>query len=205
MLSRIAPRLLARAAALAASASLLALSLAAPTMAMPPASMPPSVTNTVAGVLQGDPTGGYLWEYSVYGGKSPSLSHWVLDICENVFDDIIDGTVVGGPFEFRPVSDPDPSIDDFDAIGLKFDSGTTDDQTKIYSFRTHQDWLSTTTTAFFKAGPNDTMQTGVVAPGCELNEDPPPPVVPEPGTMALLACGCAPLAARLRRRFRRQA
>jgi hypothetical protein len=221
MLSHIAPRLLVRTTTLVASVSLLALSLSAPVMAKPQDgppgqqnnqnnnnqnSMPPSVMNTIAGVLQNDPLGGYLWEYSVYGGKSPALSHWVLDICPDIFNDIIEGSVVGGPFEFRPESSPDPSFDDYDAIGLKFDSGTQDDQTKIYSFRTSQEWLPTTTTAFFKSGQNEKIQTGVIAPDCEMNGNPPPPpVVPEPGTMALLVCGCAPLAAGLRRRFRRQA
>jgi PEP-CTERM motif len=185
-----------------AAAGLMALSLATPVFATPPPSLPPSVTNTAAGILQQDGT--YLWQYSVFAGQRPSLSHWVLDICEDVFDDIIPNSVVGGPIEFRDDEHPDPTTG---AFGLKFDSGGEDGQTLIYSFNTTQDWRCEdhTTTAVFKAGRNVTTQEGVIAPCCETDGDHNPPPVPEPGTLALLTTGCAPLLTALRRRWQSHA
>jgi hypothetical protein len=152
------------------------------------------VTNVMAGVDQGDGT--YLWKYEVFGGQRPALSHWTLGICLDVFNSIVDNSVVGGPFEFSPASDPDPTTG---AIGLKFDSGTSDGQTKIYSFLVNQDWASTGVTATFKAGGNVTTQLNVLAPDCEMVT----PVVPEPATLALLGIGGAPLLAATRRRVKR--
>src|ERR1051326_566148 len=152
----------------------LALSHAAPSFAEPSPSLPPSVINTVAGTLQMD--GDYLWQYSVFAGQRPSLSHWVLDICEDVFDDIVPGSVVGGPIEFRDAGHPDPSTG---AVGLKFSTGGNDGQTLIYSFETEKNWLPGTTTAVLKAGPDVPPQTDVIAPSCALGGTNPPPV-PEP-------------------------
>src|SRR5438034_1314346 len=112
-----------------AATGVLAVSLATPTFAAPPPSLPPSVINTIAGTQQMD--GNYLWQYQVFAGQRPALSHWVLDICEDVFDDIAPGSVVNGPIEFRDATHPDPPTG---ALGLKFDTGGNDGQTLIYSF-----------------------------------------------------------------------
>lgn len=130
-------RSLLRSTLCAAGVAAMSLSLAAKASADPPPSLPPSVVNTIAGVQQGDNT--YLWEWSVFGGQRPSLSHWVLDICEDVFDDIVPNSVIGGPIEFRDAMNPDSSFNTLTAMGIKFDSGTEDNETKAYSFRTFND------------------------------------------------------------------
>jgi hypothetical protein len=191
-------RSLLRSTLCAAGVAAMSLTLTTQASAVPPPSLPPTVTNTTAGVLQGDNT--YLWEWSLFGGQQPSLSHWVLDICEEVFDDIVPNSVIGGPIEFRDAMNPDPAFNTLTAIGLKFDSGTEGGETKTYSFRTFTDWGACETTAFFKAGNNETFQEGVLAPCCDEEPNTPPAETPEPCTMALLAGGCAPLLLRRRRK-----
>lgn len=153
----------------------------------PPPSLPPSVIQTThAGTPQSDGT--YLWEWKVFAGQKPSLSHWLLHVCEDIFDSVVAGSVVGGPLSYGY----DGSTGE---TGLKFDSGGSDGQILFYSFKTTVNWQPEYVMATFKAGRNITNQEGALAPGCE------PSPVPEPGTLALLAGG-APFLPRRRRRTR---
>ena len=56
-----------------------------------------------AGVKQAD--GNYLWKYEVFTGRRPSLVHWILGVCDDVFNSVIGSSVIGGPIEFDT---PDP-------------------------------------------------------------------------------------------------
>ena len=171
---------------------LAAIAVSGPVLAAPPPSLPPSVVVDKAGVKQVD--GNYLWQYEVFTGRRPSLSHWILGACDNVFNSVIGSSVIGGPIEFDT---PDPSTG---ANGMKFDASVAENTTVIYSFESSKDWAPTNLTATFKAGTIVTSQT-VVGPSCTLNpHDPHPPVTPEPGTLALLSLGSLPLLRVLRRR-----
>jgi MYXO-CTERM domain-containing protein len=163
-----------------------------PVLATPPPSLRPSIVVDKAGVKQAN--GNYLWQYEVFTGRRPSLSHWVLGVCDDVFNSVIGSTVIGGPIEFDT---PDPPTG---ANGIKFNASVVGNTTVIYSFETSKDWTPTNVIVTFKAGTKVTSQT-VLGPSCSLNpHDPNPPVTPEPGTLALVSLGGLPLLRTLRRR-----
>jgi hypothetical protein len=208
----------------AVTAGLLALMVAGPStpgFAMPPqmdCPTPTVVTDVIevlkAGEAQGDC---WIWEYKVTYNTDPGLSHWILGICEDVYDSVksvsIDGVQFDDPDmngvftrmgrdESIEFSDPDPTTC---VTGMKFDDLDFEDldgseDGVVFSFLVNQNWAPGSLDATFKAG-SDVVQVqhNVTGPSCELNTT----VVPEPGTLALLATGCSPMLLRLRRRFRR--
>lgn len=165
--------------------------LASAAVADPAPTLLPTITNSLAGVMT--PEGTYRWEWSVFGGQKPSLSHFVLiDICDNVKTDIVPDSFYGAPHEIG--SDPTTGY-----AGVKFEAELDDGETERFGFETFQQWEAGTLDVAFKSGGNITLQTDVLGPGCEL-ANPYPPTTPEPGTLALLGLGAAGIARQRRRR-----
>lgn len=171
--------------------ALLALT-ASTAVADPAPTLLPTITNSLAGVMT--PEGTYRWEWSVFGGQKPSLSHFVLiDICANVKADIVPDSFYGAPHEIG--SDPTTGY-----TGIKFEAELDDNEVELFGFETFQEWAPGTLDVAFKSGQNVTLQTDVLGPGCEL-ANPYPPTTPEPASLALLGLGAAGIARqRLRRR-----
>ena len=154
--------------------------------------VPPSIINQIAGIEQTDGT--FLWQYQVTSGSSPALSHWVLSTCEDVFDSLVPGSVLGSSkIEF--VTNDNKT----GATGIKFDQGFSDGEVRTISFRLSEDWAPVTTTATMKSG-QDVLHLSVIGPSCDLRTT----AIPEAGTAQLaLAAAALPLSAMfLRRRCR---
>lgn len=147
---------------------------------------PPDISTTQVGTPFGDGT--FLWEWDVFAGQKPALSHFVLiDLCDEVYADIVLGSLYGGTaYEFG--HDPTTSAD-----GLKFEVDMDDLDHGRFGFRTHQAWEPGLLDVAFKSGQELYFQDNVVGPHCAS-------VVPEPGTMSLLGLGAMGLVGRPRRR-----
>lgn len=149
---------------------------------------PPDISTTKVGELT--PDGFYNWEWDVFAGQQPALSHWVLiDLCDEVYGDIVAGSLYGGTnYEFG--HDPTTGHD-----GLKFEVELDDLGHGQFGFNTHTQWEPGLYDVAFKSGQLVTFQEDVVGPSCDpVNPAP----APEPGSMALLGCGALGL---LRRRL----
>jgi hypothetical protein len=158
-----------------------------------------NIVNTVPGTYNSD-LGGYLWQYQVQGGSSPALSHWVLGICQNVFNDIMPGSI-GYTSGLNPITGflPTPSgqiefgTDPTTGLfGLKFDYGYDDGELRYVRFVLDEDHEATTLTAKSKSGGNINTFS-VVGPSCSTR-------TPEPATLAMLSLAAPGAFVFLRRR-----
>jgi hypothetical protein len=124
-------------------------------------------------------SGYFVWRYEVTSGYQPSISHWVLLVCPDLF--------VEASEAWEMVS-PDPSTG---VMGIKFNEGYEGGETRIVTI-----YLSATAdfgdmTMGIKAGQNSYVGS-ILSPACAAK------AIPEPGTMALLAAGIVGLASRKR-------
>jgi len=123
----------------------------------------------------------YVWTYKVTSGTSPAISHWVLEICQAIFDHA-DGEVV------TVLTNPDPTLG---IIGVKFDDGFEDGEMRIVQIFLTAMAEVVEGDVGIKAG-GDTYLGTITAPGCEI---------PEPATVILIGAGILGLATRRRTLF----
>jgi hypothetical protein len=160
--------------------------------------VPPSIENTKAGVSDGQ--GNFLWEWNVFFGAAPSLSHFVvIDLCDEVFEDIVPQSFFGSPSTEWGL---DPTTGE---TGLKFDDIEGDDnESGLFGFKTENEWCAGPIDVVFKSGRDSIVYqttTGPICDPCERCQPCEPPAqTPEPATMALLGMGGLPLLAKFRRR-----
>jgi len=184
------------------------LQMAVLTLAMACLLTPVQASPTITPMDTGTPVGDdYLWKYSVTDTGPPAISHWDLGVCAQNFDAIKSSLVPGSVMvDGNPLSEggggyewvhPDPTTG---IIGLKFDDGFEEGETKTYSFLLDKNWNIGSFTSAIKAGQNITYQENVPAPGCTEQTPPPNGRVPEPGVLVLLFSGVPALGAMLRRR-----
>lgn len=145
-------------------------------------SFPPDISTTKVGTPTQD--GLFQWEWDVFAGQKPALSHWVLmDLCADVYADIVPGSLYGGTnYEFGP--DPTTAT-----TGLKFEVNLNDLGHGLFGFKTEKQWEPGLYDVAFKSGQNVTFQSNVVGPSCEEVPCEPPAHAPEPATAGLLGLG----------------